>query len=98
MTGTSSQTGKDLLDSVKSTRPKSFWSGTHLKSLFSWYKRRAGKPLPLHELVKAYADAVARHGANSQQALKIRDENADNAEFVAFAHSLVRIRESLKKP
>jgi uncharacterized protein (DUF4213/DUF364 family) len=51
--------------------------------------------LKIDTLVEQYANAVGRYGPDSPQALSIRQENAENEEFLKFADSMDRIKRAV---
>lgn len=57
---------------------------------------KSGSPGKLDRLVEEYANVVGRFGPDSPQALKIRTENATNAEFLKFAQSIDRLKRAVE--
>lgn len=48
-----------------------------------------------HDLTAEYSDAIALHGPHSSEAKTVRDAHVDDADFLAFADSIDRIKESI---
>lgn len=48
-----------------------------------------------HTLIEEYCDALAKYGVNSLQAQAVRDSNAGDTEFVAFADSIDKVKRTL---
>ena len=48
-----------------------------------------------HTLIEEYCDALAQHGVDSPQAREVRESNPGNAEFVAFADSIDKVKSAL---
>ena len=51
----------------------------------------------LHQMIAEYSDAVAQNGIASVEAKAIRDRNASNKEFLAYADSVDKLRRMLSK-
>jgi hypothetical protein len=50
------------------------------------------KPKTIFQLVGEYANAVGRHGPDSDEVRRFRADHADNEELLAYADALDRIK------